>query len=351
MLGPVRRIVPAPLKRALRSKVNDVANRTDLSGRVEGLANQVRNLESFRLDLIRQVQQLQDAVNHIQGWVNEFQPEVYRPAGDVRRQLDELLTAHGVDASRFEPAVSKNDVMFQFLVQYYAREPGAVGRAFLTYTRSGLHMMQVLEAIVRRKFGSFDRVDGLLDFASGYARLTRFLALAMDPARIWVSDIKPGAVEFSQRHFGVPGFVSTEAPEDLSVERRFDLVFVASLFSHLPEETFGRWLQRMCDLLSPSGLLVFSVPHSDQIGTKPPSGISFRPVNEEGMTLTVDHRLDPNGYGTTHCTEGFVQRAIRALNFENKNYVRYGYALWFTQDVYLLSRDPADDLTGMTLPT
>jgi SAM-dependent methyltransferase len=254
-----------------------------------------------------------------------------------------------VDAGRVDLGVSRDDVMFQFQVRSFVLRGQTLQQAFVVYLLSGLHMRQVLEAITRRKFGGLAGAGSVLDFASGYGRLTRFLVTDLDPARVWVSDVKPRAVEFQRRAFGVNGFVSAPDPEALVVGERFDCIFVGSLFSHLPESTFGRWLQWLCDLLSPRGVLIVSV-HDAGLLDSAAGGHTYRPESEETHARTADGPLDPAHYGGAYVTEAFVREVIDGLTFEDKRYTRFPKGLWDTQDVYVLARDGID-LSGVTLPT
>ena len=244
MLGPVKRMVPAPVKRSLKSSVSAVVGRSDLAVRVQDLAGAVAGLRddhdrlvrsSTDTDLGRRVDELREAVDLLRAWVFELQPDVLAPSESARRVLADLLARHGVDAARLDMGVSKNDVMFQYLAREFVRRGRGIDWAYVKYVFSGLHMFQVLDAFAVRKFGALRAVPALLDFASGYGRLTRHLVLALDPVRVWVSDIKDKAVAFQRRRFGVHGFPSTAEPDDLAVTERFDLIFVGSLFSHLPE--------------------------------------------------------------------------------------------------------------------
>ncbi|MGO9954693.1 MAG: hypothetical protein ACLP50_01710 [Solirubrobacteraceae bacterium] len=45
----------------------------------------------------------------------------------------------------------------------------------------------------------------------------------------------------------------------MPTSRRFDLVFVASPFTYLPDRAFGAWLSKLWELVAPGGVLAFSV--------------------------------------------------------------------------------------------
>ena len=65
-----------------------------------------------------------------------------------------------------------------------------------------------------------------------------FLGLIVAPGRIWASDLQTDAVDFVRDTFGVQALASHADPARFAPERRFDFIWVASLFSHLPESLF-----------------------------------------------------------------------------------------------------------------
>lgn len=326
MFDLAKRLLPAPLKRAARRWFESRAERETLAERVQLLEQHIEELRARVFDLT---------------------PEIIPPPAEIEQALTELLAPQGLDSALVNLHVSKNDRMYQYLTRSY----GSPAQGHLEYVRSGLHMMQVLETIVRRKFGDFTAVEAFLDFASGYGRLTRFLVQALDPNKVWVAEIKARAVEFQQLQFGVNGFVSTEQPECLAVDERFDCIFVASLFSHLPEATFGRWLDRLWNLLRPNGVLVFTVHDLSLLDRPPAQPILYCSSSEEGALPSADAPLAGELYGTTYVSEAFVGTVISRLAAECPRYARYPRGMWGQQDVYVLSRNSADDLSGLWLPS
>jgi SAM-dependent methyltransferase len=243
--------------------------------------------------------------------------------------------------------------MFQYIHQQQANKTDA----YLWYLESGLLMQRIIEIIAARKWSSLQRTGNVLDFASGYGRLTRFLARAMPPERVWASDVKAEAVRFVRHQFGVNGFVSSSLPARLPVDERFDLIFVASLFSHLPDTTFSVWLQHLVDLLSPEGVIAFSVhdvaltgdatvPLSQQIPVN-----RFTRASEEVVFRSENEPLDLDTYGTSIVNEAYVAKVIEMLRIESKRYTRYPGALHGIQDLYLISRDPTVNFTELHLPS
>ncbi len=235
--------------------------------------------------------------------------------------------------------VHGEDEMWQF---FYYRFGGDRDRALALYALSGFVVWSTLKRLIEHRFGEIGRVGKLLDFASGYGRVTRFIVQDLPPDRVWIADIYAGGVAFQQERFGVHGIVSTADPVDLIVEERFDVILVSSLFSHLPEETFHTWLRRLCGLLAPGGMLVFSVHDQSLLPAgreMPPGGFLFDAVSESAS-------LAKEQYGTTWVSEAFVRAAAAgaAPGFPVARILR-GFCNF--QDLYVLINEADADLSEL----
>jgi SAM-dependent methyltransferase len=206
--------------------------------------------------------------------------------------------------------------------------------ALCQYVHSGLGILDAVRQIVRWRFGSFGDIGSFLDFACGYGRVNRFLVHELPPERVTVSDILADAIEFQKREFGVRGVVSVADPDDLRLEDTFDCVFVASLFTHLPEETFTRWLARLWALVRRGGLLLFST-HDLPAGKTATGDIDFTPVSES-------RTLDATQYGSAFVTPSFVARALDSVG-AGRSWTRLPRGLNRFQDLYVVvNGDDAD---------
>lgn len=180
----------------------------------------------------------------------------------------------------------------------------------------------------------------VLDFACGYGRLLRFLCLGVPASRIWASDIQRDAVDFVVAEFGVNGIRSETEPERFEPGRTFDFIWVASLFSHLPEHLFRRWLARLLALLAPDGVLCFSVHDQFLLPANvamPDQGICFFSYNENA-------ELDASTYGTSYVTESFVRGAIADAGGNGHPSFRIRRGLANEQDIYVVPKAPGRDL-------
>lgn len=205
------------------------------------------------------------------------------------------------------------------------------GLATAVYLKQGAEINATVQQLLDWRFGDKKDSVKILDFACGYGRATRFLVRDIPPSNVWVSDIYADAVRFQKETFAVNGFVSHHDPSTVRCDEDFDMIFVASLFTHLPHERFIGWLWRLLQMLRPNGILAFSV--HDQVLAEslrmPPSGILFREASES-------RTLNKKEYGVTYVTETFVQRAIDLAAGSKHPYRRLVRALCGAHDVYVV---------------
>lgn len=182
--------------------------------------------------------------------------------------------------------------------------------------RIGLAVDQALTAVTAPP------PQSVLEFACGYGRYTRHLI--HQPATVTVSDIDADAVTHVTRRYRVAGFVSTADPADLDHHGRYDLIVVASLFSHLPLHRWGSWMDRLRAMLTPGGHVVASTNGPPGGGVEVEPGFWYGPDNE------TSGRLAPSEYGTTWVTSDWVRKIAPVAVYLPR-------ALW-EQDVYVIGR-------------
>jgi SAM-dependent methyltransferase len=257
-----------------------------------------------------------------------------------------LLTDLGIEAGAIDLAIDPEDEMLGFLVRSCE---GDRERALYAYFQSGASIAGAMAQVLHWRFGEPGRVGRLLDFASGYGRVTRFLLRVLPAERIWVADVYAAGVSFQQRRFGVHGIVSTIRPEDFAATAgsgTFDAILVTSLFTHLPEERFVAWLRVLMGLLAPEGVLAFSVHDRGLLpagAELPVSGLLFREVSESGSLAGSD-------YGSTWVSEEFVRGALRqalAGVGARASLHRLDRGLCNFQDLYVAVPEADADFSGL----
>jgi SAM-dependent methyltransferase len=259
----------------------------------------------------------------------DLTPDTLPCSPGLRQQLASLLGEHGLPTD-INLAVSKNDLMFHFL--YAAMD---YHDAYLEYIASGIQQLELLKSVVS--------LEGcrVLDFASGYGRLTRLLVTQLPPSQVWVSDIKAGAIAFQRAEFGVEGFLSATDPNDLRSPTSFDVIFVGSLFSHLPAQAFERWLEWAWNALTERGTLIFTTHPIELVPERerPGGDHVFHEQNEESVAETDASPLPVGDYGTMYVDGAFVNAAL-AKATHNSGIVERIPRGWLTQDVYVVRHPP-----------
>jgi SAM-dependent methyltransferase len=152
--------------------------------------------------------------------------------------------------SRVRRDVHPRCEMYAFAVDSLGEEQG---RRY--YFRSAEFLVEHLLRELERRGRTPDRL-ALLDFAAGYGRFTRFFAPLF--GRVTVADVDPEMIAFDRQTFGVEGFLSHLDPGAVTPTPDYDVVFVFSLFTHLPEPLWHAWLRALWGFVRPGGILVFS---------------------------------------------------------------------------------------------
>ncbi len=255
-----------------------------------------------------------------------------------QRLLEEHLARNG-----YGPGLSRHvdtgDEMWKTVVRHARRPDHHLVDYFLT-GGAAFRLLQHVQAAIGRPLAGLDAV---LDFAAGWGRLTRYLVAELEPSRVYVSDIAETSMEFCNREFGTPWFGSDFDPAKVEVPRSFDLIFVGSLFTHLPRERFDAWMRRLLEMLTPGGSLVFTTHGPGRIAAadRDPSGFTYREASP------IDY-LPLSEYASTYVDVGLVQEIAKQAGATQVASVER--ALWYYHDVHVARRQAAPGLAGLTLP-
>lgn len=235
----------------------------------------------------------------------------------------------GVPASALNTRIHPDDQMLRHSLNTHGDANAAVSQYFSVALQQYDAAQQIRQAV----HGGVGAANtSVLDFACGFGRFLRFISAAEPETVVRASEIQATALEFVAREFGVQGVPSGPDPADFSPDRRFGFIWVASLFSHLPEALFHGWLQRLRDCLGPGGTLCFSV-HDERLMADDRQlsarGIHFA-ARSESPELAADI------YGVTHVSEAFVADAIRRAFGAGHGYRRIPQGLAHQQDIYVV---------------
>ena len=173
------------------------------------------------------------------------------------------------------------------------------------------------------------RVRRVLDYACGFGRVLRWLRVEFPKAYLLGVDAQKRCVKAAAQTLGVPAQLldtSLKTPFD----RPFDLIWVGSLFTHLPQDECERVLAFLRSQLNPDGLLVFTT-----------AGFQVRRIFSEDQKPIVD-QFDATGfgyvdrfsvgYGTTLASPANVTAMAQVAGLEPVFFKARGWA--DRQDVY-----------------
>jgi SAM-dependent methyltransferase len=226
--------------------------------------------------------------------------------------------------------ISPGDDIFRFFCSHPSSK-----NPLRDYFADGWRTLSELMVLLEEVDKPLLKTSSFLEFASGHGRFTRHLVKAIGAGRVTVSDVVSDAVVFSTQTFGVRGFQSSLVPEQVAFPHKFDVVFVLSLFSHLPKSTWSRWLKCLYGGVASGGVLVFSThgikaAKHDNV-TLDKEGFFFVPSSESSA-------IEVEQYGTTFTSEGFVmsqiEQTLGADVFRHKALLQF----WNHQDAYVLRR-------------
>lgn len=245
-------------------------------------------------------------------------------------EVTEYIRGINTQGRELIPDVHPDDEMYLF----FTTHPDHRNTPLKSYFISGDGMLQNLGEMLNSAGKSLEDTGRFLEFACGYGRFTRHLLRRLDPKRVTVSDVYRNAVDFQKATFGVDGFYSEFDPGKLEIPNKYDVIFVASLFSHLPEKTWRPWLKKLYNALADNGVLIFSVHGTTCMASPaemPSSGFHYLNMSE-----SRSHSFDD--YGTTYVTGEFVRRATQEETGAQV-LLEIPKGLWSYQDVYIVKKE------------
>ena len=230
--------------------------------------------------------------------------------------IDALLEAHNARERLGSPerygawmlvdcVIDPRDDIFRFFANHeLASNP------VREYLSDGWRTLSELLLLMDAVGAPLSTAGSVLEFAAGFGRFTRHLARTL-PGRVTVSDIHPGSVDFLREQLGVEGFYSTHDPGKLAIPARYDLVFVLSMFTHLPPAMWGPWMRKLFSAVRPGGHLVFTV-HNESLLAH--FSKEYGPDGTLFLTTSESRELEGEQYGTTFATRAWVEAEVqRAL--------------------------------------
>jgi hypothetical protein len=161
----------------------------------------------------------------------------------------------------------------------------------------------------------------ILDFGAGAGRVTRWLRAAFPAALIEACDMHQGELDFLAAAFGAETWLSSADVDAIHPPRRYDLIWLGSVLTHLPEATTRALLDKLRQCTNEAGLIVASL-HGREAVDRQLSGrhtyiaAEKWPAIEAGWAATgygfADHPKCP-GYGISMSKPSWAAALVEAL--------------------------------------
>ena len=226
--------------------------------------------------------------------------------------------------------ISPDDDIFRF----FANHPTSLN-PIRDYLSDGWRTMVEFQDLLDQCALSIHRCNSILEFACGQGRFTRHLARILKNGQLTVSDVVPGSVDFLARTLGVNGFYSSNDPDKVTIPGKYEIVFVLSLFSHLPPRVWASWFKNLYSSLTDDGVLIFST-HGEKCAQM--AGIDLTSVGSKFFGSSESTVLDGETYGCTYATSEFVLQAITEALGPSVQIRTIPNHFWGNQDAFIVSR-------------
>lgn len=267
--------------------------------------------------------------------IHDIYPDQWRLNEGTLIEIERIKKVLGLPL-HLNTEISKNDMM----LLHFINNGFSVEAAVRAYLVRGVSLLDMVSKIAEKRWGTrwMEHAGPFLDFASGYGTLERHLVHVMPSEQIYTADVKKHGVDFQIEHFGVNGIQSSFVPEEFRPPIKFRFIFVASLFSHLPEDLFRRWLKQLWNCLEPHGVLAFTVHDTSLCNSD--RDFVYSTLSEDSNSVAEDSIKNANVYGTTFVSENYLSRCFADLDLARENYTRYRKVSSGLQDVYIVSEAP-----------
>lgn len=100
------------------------------------------------------------------------------------------------------------------------------------------------------------KVTSVLDLPCGHGRVLRHLIKLFPHATFDAADLDREGVDFCAKRFGATPIYSEEDLTKVDFGRRYDVIWVGSLFTHVPRERMQLWLTHLTRCLNIGGIVV-----------------------------------------------------------------------------------------------
>jgi SAM-dependent methyltransferase len=171
----------------------------------------------------------------------------------------------------------------------------------------------------------------ILDFPCGSGRVLRFLVQRFPPAEITACELDSGPVQFCVRTFGARPAFSSLNLDEVSLDRKFDLIWCGSLVTHLDESGIVSLLKLFKRHLVAGGLMIFTT-HGDFVQHRIPSrdfdyGLDQEQIDRIGVDYSTtgygfENYIGEQGYGVSLTSPAWIRARVAELGGLRESYFK-----------------------------
>jgi SAM-dependent methyltransferase len=183
------------------------------------------------------------------------------------------------------------------------------------YLRVGIEARASIEEALAVTGKRIDRLRSVLDWGVGCSRIMRQWAPLFGQVTFTGADIDQVMIDWDVANVPGPRFVVNGAEPPLPFrDDEYDLVYGASVFTHLDEAMQQRWLAELVRVLEPGGILLLSThgPHVFELNRRTFSHDDVAAFRDHGFVFVrniVDGVL-PEWYQSSFQTGDHVRRTF-----------------------------------------
>lgn len=249
--------------------------------------------------------------------------KLHRHLGVTRRWLRTIPPQVALQKKQLlsDPSLSSDerDLLRKASTQIYYGDTMYDGNA-VHYYKVGLSAISCINEAV--KLAGLTEVRSILDLPCGSGRVLRFLVHRFPEAEITACELDRGPVEFCARTFGAQPAYSSPNLSEVSLGKKFDLIWCGSLVTHLKDQSIGELLQVFKGHLSTGGLLLFTT-HGDYVaGRLPTRDFDYMLTGEQIVKVCGDYPaagyafedyLEARDWGVSLTSPEWIRRQVREL--------------------------------------
>ena len=211
----------------------------------------------------------------------------------------------------FSTAVHKNDVMLAY--HLYKTAPN-VFWGLQSYFKVGIKAVQELSLLAQEQGWQPQRI---LDFGSGYGRMSRFLPQFFN-AEIIPTEVKEEAIAFQKVALNFNGFAHSPQAEKFSAPTA-DLIIALSVFTHLPQAAAFEWLKKLMATLNPKGAMVFTyhaLEEQAHLKTQNKDHAFLNSSEDSLLPITDDYLKNTEDYGVSFFSQSYLEEFFKSQNWQ-----------------------------------